>query len=104
MRLLNTLLVGVLATTSALAQSVQRSSNPQGVQIQGDAEILADQKQVTSVATGEGNVTSNISGVVKVDTQIQGNVKIISIQKDAKAISVGKNNEAGNQAGVIGGK
>ena len=104
MRLITLLLATVVISAPAFAQQTQRSSNPQGVQIQGNTEIKADQKNVTAVAVGEGNTAKNTAGAIKGGTQIQGNTKIKATQKNATAIAVGKNNEASNEAGVIGGK
>lgn len=106
-----TLLVSLLAFASfaAFGQAVstkqgQGSSNANGVQIQGNTDIKADQKNVTAVAVGEGNTAKNTAGAIKGGTQIQGNTKIKASQKNAAAVAVGKNNTAANEAGVIGGK
>jgi hypothetical protein len=104
MRLITLLMASAIISVPAFAQQAQRSSNPQGVQIQGNTEIKADQKNVTAVAVGEGNTAKNTAGAIKGGTQIQGNTKIKATQKNATAIAVGKNNEASNEAGVIGGK
>ena len=104
MRLITLLMASAIISAPAFAQQTQRSSNPQGVQIQGNTEIKADQKNVTAVAVGEGNTAKNTAGAIKGGTQIQGNTKIKATQKNATAIAVGKNNEASNEAGVIGGK
>lgn len=104
MRLITLLIASAIIAAPAFAQQAQRSSNPQGVQIQGNTEIKADQKNVTAVAVGEGNTAKNTAGAIKGGTQIQGNTKIKASQKNATAIAVGKNNEASNEAGVIGGK
>jgi hypothetical protein len=104
MRLITLLVASAIISVPAFAQQAQRSSNPQGVQIQGNTEIKADQKNVTAVAVGEGNTAKNTAGAIKGGTQIQGNTKIKATQKNATAIAVGKNNEASNEAGVIGGK
>ena len=104
MRLVSILIASALISAPAFAQQAQRSSNPQGVQIQGNTEIKADQKNVTAVAVGEGNTAKNTAGAIKGGTQIQGNTKIKASQKNATAVAVGKNNTAANEAGVIGGK
>lgn len=104
MRLITLLMVSAVIPVPAFAQQAQRSSNPQGVQIQGNTEIKADQKNVTAVAVGEGNTAANTAGAIKGGTQIQGNTKITAAQKNATAVAVGKNNKAVNEAGVIGGK
>ena len=81
-----------------------QSGTGQGVQIQGNTEIKAEQKGVSAVAVGEGNTAKNTAGAIKGGTQIQGNTKITASQKGATAVAVGKNNTAANEAGVIGGK
>lgn len=104
MRNISILVVSALIASSAIAQSVQRSSNPQGVQIQGNTDIKAAQENSTAVAKGEGNVAKNTAGAIKGGTQIQGNTKINATQKNSTAVATGKNNTAANEAGVIGGK
>jgi hypothetical protein len=104
MRLVTIVITAAMFAAPAFAQQAQRSSNPQGVQIQGDTEIKADQKNVTAVAVGEGNSAKNTAGAIKGGTQIQGNTKITAKQKNATAVAVGKNNKASNEAGVIGGQ
>jgi hypothetical protein len=109
-QLVLTAIIG-LACSAAFGQASQAgktgsmsSPNAQGVQIQGNTEIKADQKNVTAVAVGEGNTAKNTAGAIKGGTQIQGNTKVKATQKNATAIAVGKNNAAANEAGVIGGK
>ena len=104
MRLMTLLVVSTLFAVPAFAQKSQSSSNPNAVQIKGTTEITADQKNVTAVAVGEGNVDKNTAGAIKGGPQIQGNTKIKESQKNATAGAVGKNNTAANEAGVIGGK
>jgi hypothetical protein len=105
MRLVHFLLASaVVVSAPAFAQSAQRSSNPDGVQIQGNTDIKADQKNVTAVAVGEGATAKNTAGAIKGGTQIQGNTTIKASQKNATAVSVGKGSTAANEAGVIGGK
>ena len=104
MRIITLFVAFALVAAPAFAQQAQRSSNPQGVQIQGNTNINADQKNVTAVAVGEGNVAKNTAGAIKGGTQIQGNTNIKASQKNATAVAVGKGNKAANEAGVIGGK
>lgn len=104
MRLMTLFAVSVVFSLPAIAQQVQRSSAAQGVRIQGNTELKADQKSVTAVAVGEGNTAANATAAIKGGTQVQGNTKIKSTQKNATAVAVGKNNAAANEAGVIGGK
>ena len=103
MRLITILIASAIAASPVFAQQSQRSTNAQGVQIQGNTEIKADQKNVNAVAVGEGNVAKNTAGAIKGGTQIQGNTKIKASQKNATAVAVGKGNTAANEAGVIGG-
>lgn len=103
MRLTVVILAALLAVP-VMAQQVQRSSNARGVQIQGDTELKADQKNVTAVAVGQGNQASNAAAAIKGGTQIQGNTTISAKQKNATAVAVGKDNKASNEAGVIGGR
>ena len=104
MRHITTLLALLAISLPALSQQIQRSSNPQGVQIQGNVDLKAQQENAVAVTVGEANVARNTAGAVKGDTQIQGNTKVKSVQKNATATAVGKNNAAGNEVGVIGGK
>ena len=104
MRLITLLLAGLFVASPVLAQQTQRSSNPQGVQIQGNTEIKAKQENSTAVSVGEGNVAKNTAGAIKGGTQIQGNTKIHASQKNSTAVASGKNNKASNEAGVIGGE
>jgi len=93
-----------LVATVSFAQSVQRSTNPNGVQIQGNTKIDAEQKNTAAIAVGEGNTAANTAGAIKGGTQIQGNTNIKASQTNAAAVAVGKNNTAKNETGVIGGK
>ncbi|CAB1367384.1 hypothetical protein [Denitratisoma oestradiolicum] len=104
MRVIAILVASAVIAAPAFAQQAQRSSNPQGVQIQGNTEIKAKQENTAAVAVGEGNVAKNTAGAIKGGTQIQGNTKITASQKNTAAVAVGKNNTAANEAGVIGGK
>lgn len=94
----------IAVASLAMAQSVQRSTNPGGVQIQGNTDIEATQKNATAISVGEGNTAKNTAGVIKGGTHIQGNTTIKAKQTNATAIAVGKNNTAVNETGVIGGK
>jgi len=103
MRLITLLVASAIVASPVFAQQAQRSTNAQGVQIQGNTDIKAKQENTTAVAVGEGNVAKNTAGAIKGGTQIQGNTKIQASQKNATAVAVGKNNTATNEAGVIGG-
>lgn len=80
------------------------SPNAQGVQIQGNTDIKAENKNTSAIASGEGNVAKNTTGAIKGGTQIQGNTSIKAKQTNATAVASGKNNAAVNEAGTIGGK
>lgn len=104
MRLLSTLIIAALVTAPAFAQQTQRSSNPNGVQIQGNTNIKAANQDVKAVVSGQNNEAKNTTGAIKGGTQIQGNTNISAAQKGAAAVASGKNNAAANEAGVIGSK
>ena len=104
MRIVSIIAIAALAATPVFAQKTQQSSNPQGVQIQGNTNIQAANQGVAAVAVGEGNEAKNTTGAIKGGTQIQGNTNIKAKQTGATAVAVGKNNKAANEAGVIGGK
>jgi len=104
MRNIAILITLLSVATPGLAQLIQRSSSPSGVQIQGNADIRAKQDDATAVAVGQGNEAKNSAGAITGGTQIQGNTNIKAEQKNAKAVAVGKDNKATNEAGVIGGK
>ena len=101
--------VTVISTVLSTAAFAQVQADRQGVQaggtvqIKGNTEIKADQKNTTAVAVGEGNTAKNTAGAIKGGTQIKGNTKITATQKNTTAVAVGKNNTAANEAGVIGG-
>lgn len=81
---------------------VQVSTNPQGVQIQGNTNINANAQDVNAVAVGKGNTAKNAVGSIKGGTQIQGNTKINANAKNVNAVAVGKGNTANNDVGTIG--
>lgn len=84
--------------------SVQRSSSPQGVKIQGDTAINANAQNTNAVAVGENNAAKTATGAVKGGTQIQGNTRINAAAKNVNSVAVGKGNTATNDVGAIGGK
>ena len=104
MRTITLLIASALVASPVFAQQTMRSSNPQGVQIQGNTDIKATQENTAAVATGQGNEAKNTAGAIKGGTQIQGNTKIKAEQKNTTAVAIGKDNKAANEAGVIGGK
>ena len=64
MRLITLLVASVVFAVPAFAQKTQSSSNPNAVQIQGNTEIKADQKNATAVAVGKNNTAANEAGVI----------------------------------------
>jgi hypothetical protein len=97
------LIFGCISGTAFAQAQVQRSSNPQGIQIQGNAEFKSDQGNVSAMAKGEANTAKNTAGAIKGEAQIQGNTRITTSQKNTNAKAEGKNSKASNEAGVIGG-
>jgi hypothetical protein len=104
-------LASAIVSTAAFGQASQAnprgamgSPNAQGVQIQGNTNIQAENKNVAAIAVGENNTAKNTTGAIKGGTQIQGNTTIKAKQTNATAVAVGKGNTAANEAGVIGGK
>ena len=104
MRVISIIMAATVLSVPAFAQQIQRSSNPQGVQIQGNTNIQAENQNTSAIAVGQGNESRNISGAIKGGTQIQGHTEIRAKQVNATAVTVGKDNKASNEAGVIGGK
>ena len=68
MRLITFMIAAAVAASPVLAQQTQRSSNPQGVQIQGNTNINAKNENVAAVAVGEGNTAKTTTGAIKVAT------------------------------------
>jgi len=104
MRLVSALVIAAVVASPVFAQQTQRSSNPNGVQIQGNTSIKAANQDVKAIVSGQNNEAKNTTGAIKGGTQIQGNTNINASQKGATAVASGKNNTAANEAGVIGGK
>ena len=104
MRLISFMIAAAVAASPVFAQQAQRSSNPQGVKIEGNTNVIGVNQNTAAVAIGEGNTAKNTTGAIKGGTQIQGNTNINAKQNNAAAVAVGKNNTAANEAGVIGGK
>lgn len=104
MRVISIIMAATVLSVPAFAQQIQRSSNPQGVQIQGNTNIQAENQNTSAIAVGQGNDARNASGAIKGGTQIQGHTEIRAKQVNATAVTVGKDNKASNEAGVIGGK
>lgn len=98
------LVTGAVLPVVAQEVDIERSSYPQGIVVDGNAELRAHQAAVEVISVGEANTSSNTAAAVRSSVQIQGNTKIKAEQKNATAVAVGKDNAAKNEAGVIGGK
>ena len=64
MRIVTFAVAVAMIATPVFAQQAQRSSNPQGVQIQGNTKIKASQKNATAVAVGKNNTAGNEAGQI----------------------------------------
>lgn len=95
-RLLISILVLLVGTTSALAQTSQRGGS---TRIQGNTEINATTKNMTAVAAGEGNVAKNRVGVVQGDKR--GDTKVNVVAGNITTIAVGRNKKACTNIGGI---
>ncbi len=103
------IIAGLLVVVSSVAMaqgagSVQRSSSPRGVQVQGDTVVNASAQNVGAVAVGEGNTAKTATGAMRGGTQIQGTTRINANSQNVNSVAVGKNNAAVNDVGAIGGK
>ncbi len=104
MRLISFMIAAAVAATPVFAQQAQRSSNPQGVKIEGNTNVIGVNQNTAAVAIGEGNTAKNTAGAIKGGTEIKGNTNVIGVNNNTAAVAIGKNNTAANEAGVIGGK
>lgn len=104
MRMISFIIAAAVAATPVFAQQAQRSSNPQGVKIEGNTNVIGVNQNTAAVAIGEGNTAKNTAGAIKGGTEIKGNTNVIGVNKNTAAVAIGKNNTAANEAGVIGGK
>jgi len=92
---------------SAFAQSAggvksMSSSNPNGVQIQGNTEINANAKNVNTTAIGQGNTAESNVGAIGGGTQIQGNTEINANAQNVNTTAIGQGNTAKGNVGTIG--
>lgn len=107
MKRLVPLALATLLSAGVLAQdgpAVQRSSNPRGVQIQGETRVNASAQNVQAVSAGDANSAKNAAGAIKGGVQIQGNTRINTSAQNVNSVAVGKKNTAGNDVGSIGGQ
>src|SRR5574343_381462 len=100
MRLISFMIAAAVAASPVFAQQAQRSSNPQGVKIEGNTNVIGVNQNTAAVAIGEGNTAKNTAGAIKGGTEIKGNTNVIGVNKNTAAVAIGKNNTAANEAGV----
>jgi len=81
---------------------IQQSSNPNGVQIQGNTNMNTNAKDINTIAIGKGNVAETSIGSIRGGTQIQGNTNMNTNAKDVNTIAIGKGNTAETSIGSIG--
>jgi hypothetical protein len=97
----------VLFAGSAFAQEaggikVQRSSNPNGVQIQGNTNLNTNAQNINTTAVGVGNTADAAIGAIRGGTQIQGNTTLNTNAKNVNTTAVGVGNTAKASIGAIG--
>ncbi|CAA7614592.1 conserved exported hypothetical protein [Candidatus Terasakiella magnetica] len=97
-----TLLSGAAFAQSAGGVKVQQSSNPDGVQIQGNTNINANAQNVNTTAIGQGNTADAAVGAIRGGTQIQGNTNINANAKNVNTTAIGQGNTAKTTVGGIG--
>jgi hypothetical protein len=81
---------------------VQRSSNPNGVQIQGNTNLNTNAQNINTTAVGVGNTADAAIGAIRGGTQIQGNTTINTNAKNVNTTAVGVGNTAKTSIGAIG--
>ncbi len=79
-----------------------KSTNPNGVQIQGDTTINANAKNVNTTAIGQGNTAETAVGAIGGGTQIQGNTTINANAHNVNTTAIGQDNVARTTVGGIG--
>jgi len=97
-----TLIAGSAFAQSAGGVNVQQSSNPEGVQIQGNTNINANANNVNTTAIGQGNTADTAVGAIRGGTQIQGNTNINANANNVNTTAIGQGNKAKTSVGAIG--
>ncbi|MBF0560516.1 MAG: hypothetical protein HQL37_00600 [Alphaproteobacteria bacterium] len=97
----------IALTGTAFAQSAgsvksMQSSNPNGVQIQGNTNINASGNDINTTAVGSNNVAESNVGAIGGGTQIQGNTNINASAEHVNTTAVGTGNSAKANIGTIG--
>jgi hypothetical protein len=97
----------ILFAGSAFAQTtggvkVQSSTNPDGVQIQGNTTMNTNAQNINTTAVGVGNTADAAIGAIRGGTQIQGNTTINTNAKNVNTTAVGVGNTAKTSIGSIG--
>lgn len=108
-RLLSTVVAAccALPVAAQLPETVQRSSSPTGIRIQGDTpSVRTPAKNSGAAALGAADVASTATGAVvnSGNVQIKGSTRIDAQSREVNAVAVGKGNQAGNAVGAIGDK
>jgi hypothetical protein len=104
--LLTVLSVATPTAWSQLPDSVQRSSSPQGFQVQGSGPAGTTGAKSTGASSvgKESAGTTAAATTGKSSVQIQGNTRINAAATGTTATALGQGNKAGNDLGAIGGK
>lgn len=90
-----------------LPDSVQRSSSPQGFQVQGGnstATAAATNSRAGAVGKEAASTSTTQTATGKGGVQIQGTTRINAAATSTTATAVGSGNKAGNELGAIGSK
>ncbi|MBF0560514.1 MAG: hypothetical protein HQL37_00590 [Alphaproteobacteria bacterium] len=93
---------GAAFAQSAGGVSSMQSSNPQGVQIQGNTNINASGQNINTTAVGQGNTAESAVGAIGGGTQIQGNTNINASAENVNTTAVGTGNSSKAVIGGIG--
>lgn len=64
MRLISFMIAAAVAASPVFAQQAQRSSNPQGVKIEGNTNVIGVNQNTAAVAIGKNNTAANEAGVI----------------------------------------
>jgi hypothetical protein len=104
--LLMVLSIATPTVWSQLPDRVERSSSPQGFQVQGSGPVGTTSAKTAATGTvgKESAGTSAPTATGKSNVQIQGSTRINAAATGTTATALGQGNKAGNDLGAIGGK
>ena len=91
-----------LDDTGAGGVRIQRSSSPNGVQIQGNTALGTNVQTVNTSAAGVGNNADAAVGTVRGGTRIQGNTTVNTTARSVNTTAAGVGNAAKTSIGGIG--